>query len=617
MLKLKLRELKKILFVLIFVSSTFSVYSQNPSQTVSINKLKNLKLDTLKILKLLELGKVYEKQIPDSALYYYNIALLISQNNNKSNYVALCYKNIGKVFHFKNEYKIALDYYNKSLNLFEKLQIKTEIADCYSYIGIIYKNQGIYEKAIISLLKSLKISESIEYKYGIAISYYNLAEIQNIQGGYNKALNFLFKSLKIYEELKDNNKMAACLNFAGTVYRELVLYDKAMEYHLKALKIYEELGNKNGISQSYNGIAAIYYYEGESSSNNIAIEKYKKAKESILKSFKINEELNNKKGMSSSLTNIATLNLKLKDFNAAITAASKGLLIASEIGSLELKKNNYETIAEAYYGLKDFKNAFDNYKLFKKLNDSIFNKEKSSQIQNALIKFQSEKKEQELTIQKQENELLKNKNRIAKTNRNILYIVLFFIILITFGVILSLRYRIKKNIQINTAEKELVNIKLKEAENERKLIEVELENKKNEIEYKNKELVNFALNIVEKNEFLEELKLTISRSFESKNMKDIISEIDKNLNLDKDKQEFQANVENLYQSFFLILKEKFPTLSKSEERLCSLLRLNLTSKDIALLLNISPSSVDVNRYRLRKKLNISEEVILSDFLNSI
>ena len=71
------------------------------------------------------------------------------------------------------------------------------------------------------------------------------------------------------------------------------------------------------------------------------------------------------------------------------------------------------------------------------------------------------------------------------------------------------------------------------------------------------------------------------------------------------------------QSFFLKLNDKFPKLTKNDKRLCSLLRLKLTSKEIATIQNISPSSVDITRHRLRKKLNITADVNLSDFLNKI
>ena len=80
---------------------------------------------------------------------------------------------------------------------------------------------------------------------------------------------------------------------------------------------------------------------------------------------------------------------------------------------------------------------------------------------------------------------------------------------------------------------------------------------------------------------------------------------------------FNANIESLNDSFFLKLNDKYPKLSKNDKRLCALLRLNLSSKEIASIQNISPNSVDVNRYRLRKKLDIDSETDLSEFLNAL
>ena len=138
-----------------------------------------------------------------------------------------------------------------------------------------------------------------------------------------------------------------------------------------------------------------------------------------------------------------------------------------------------------------------------------------------------------------------------------------------------------------------------------------------ELEYKNKEVVNFALHIVEKNDFLEQLQKTIAESDKPQNFQQINKLIVQNLSTEKDRKEFKANVENVNEAFFLKLEEKFPKLTKNEKRLCALLRLNLSSKEIANVQNISPSSVNINRHRLRKKLNIPEEENLSEFLNKV
>jgi DNA-binding CsgD family transcriptional regulator len=73
----------------------------------------------------------------------------------------------------------------------------------------------------------------------------------------------------------------------------------------------------------------------------------------------------------------------------------------------------------------------------------------------------------------------------------------------------------------------------------------------------------------------------------------------------------------VHQDFILRLKETYPALTPKELRLCAYLRMNLSSKEIAPLMNISVRGLEISRYRLRKKLNINHEVNLTDFILSL
>jgi len=247
--------------------------------------------------------------------------------------------------------------------------------------------------------------------------------------------------------------------------------------------------------------------------------------------------------------------------------------------------------------------------------DSLFNKEKTKEIAEIEARYVYQKQAEidsiahinEINIKDQA--LLREKE-VSKVKVTTFAIVGSIILIVTFLVIYLQRGRLKKNKMIAKQEKMLseANLRNKELENRNLL---------SELEYKNKEVVNFALHIVEKNDFLEQLQKTIAESDKQKNFKQINKLIVQNLSIEKDRKEFKANVENVNEAFFLKLEEKFPKLTKNEKRLCALLRLNLSSKEIANVQNISPSSVNINRHRLRKKLNISKEENLSEFLNKV
>ncbi len=145
-----------------------------------------------------------------------------------------------------------------------------------------------------------------------------------------------------------------------------------------------------------------------------------------------------------------------------------------------------------------------------------------------------------------------------------------------------------------------------------------------EIEAKEKEQKKIALNIIRKNEILSDLKAGIenlkSKSKGTLKYSDLNSlkvSIIENLNIDKERKSFEKYIKEINNIFYQNLEKKYPDLTENEKKLCSLLRLKLSSKEIASILNITPKSVEVSRYRLRKKMNFKKNDKLSKELRKL
>jgi len=138
------------------------------------------------------------------------------------------------------------------------------------------------------------------------------------------------------------------------------------------------------------------------------------------------------------------------------------------------------------------------------------------------------------------------------------------------------------------------------------------------------QVVNMALNIIAKNEILKSISKKLARLSSDPaiagNHREIIQlreEVLIALQMDKERDTFELFVEERNRNFYRRLNNRFPNLTNSERRLAALLRLNLSSKEIANLLNISPKSVEMNRYRFRKKIQIGKDVNLCEFICEI
>ena len=193
------------------------------------------------------------------------------------------------------------------------------------------------------------------------------------------------------------------------------------------------------------------------------------------------------------------------------------------------------------------------------------------------------------------------------------YVFAFLLFLYFFHLASKRYYKNQREKLLERAQKEL---ELKELESTQKIIKINNEKLRNDIENKNRELAISTMNIIKKNEFLNSIKSELINS-DLKQNSSVVKIIDKNLNNTDDWKMFQEAFNNADKNFLKKVKSKHPNLTPNDLRLCAYLRLNLSSKEIAPLLNISPRSVEVKRYRLRKKMSLPHDSNLTNYILEI
>jgi len=172
-------------------------------------------------------------------------------------------------------------------------------------------------------------------------------------------------------------------------------------------------------------------------------------------------------------------------------------------------------------------------------------------------------------------------------------------------------YRKQREKLLEQAEREL---ELKKLENEQQLMSFKNEKLRDDIESKNRELALSTMSLIKKNEFLNTIKKELNNFTDNKELNSVVRIIDKNINNTDDWKLFEEAFNNADKDFLKKVKTKHSSLTSNDLRLCAYLRLNLSSKEIAPLLNISPRSVEVKRYRLRKKMQLEHETSLTNYI---
>ncbi|MBK9530623.1 MAG: transcriptional regulator [Chitinophagaceae bacterium] len=162
------------------------------------------------------------------------------------------------------------------------------------------------------------------------------------------------------------------------------------------------------------------------------------------------------------------------------------------------------------------------------------------------------------------------------------------------------------------------------AKTESELVALRNEKLEADINFKNSELASSAMHLVKKSELVSKMKMELGHVMKGvgnpqaeTELKKIIKSISEDDNMDREWENFALHFDKVHSDFISALKEKHPGISNNEVKLCAYLRMNLSTKEIAQLMNISVRGVEVSRYRLRKKLELATEVSLFDYLISI
>lgn len=205
-----------------------------------------------------------------------------------------------------------------------------------------------------------------------------------------------------------------------------------------------------------------------------------------------------------------------------------------------------------------------------------------------------------------------------------LYVLIFFIA--NYWLYLFLKKKFKAQQARHEEEQKklqyLHQLEIEKAEKE--LVKLRNEKLETEIQHKNTELASVAMHLVQKGELIDKVREQVLRlknkdgnEKNTDDVKKIIKVISDEDKIDKQWEQFAMHFDNVHRDFLSILKNKYPNLSPNELKLSAYLRINLSTKEIAQLMNISVRGVEISRYRLRKKLQIPTEVNLFDFLLSL
>ncbi|MEM9834042.1 MAG: hypothetical protein AAF944_25650 [Bacteroidota bacterium] len=451
---------------------------------------------------------------------------------------------------------------------------------------------------------------------------------------YSRSYDGYWEALLLAEQLNDQQAIASVYNRIGWLYSFYKRRNKAIDYFNLSLNINKELAQNNEVDNQvvlddYYALATLYRKENETEmarryldsclmlgvGNTPTNNPFIKAEYSYI----LHKEANNQAALDSLLQ--IKLFFEQEDSSYLIILypflgdvyRSLGQLSSSEsyyhqaldisekyVSHRDLIPDIHASLSEVYVEKEQYKLAYMYSAQSKQLTEAQFGSRSEPNLGLLEIKdtYRIEKERQSKLIQEQRLLQLEQANEIRNLQTIILIGAIFFLLLLGFLFYRYLRSRYK-------AEKRLLQ----------KQKELEVQKANEVLEVKNKELTASALQAVAREELLSELKGELVKQKEAPNPKELnklVSSI--NLSTAQTWEEFELRFLSVNKGFYGRLQNKFPGLSQHDHKICALIKLNFSSKDMARLLGISVESVHTTRYRLRKKLGIERKVNLEDFI---
>ena len=467
-----------------------------------------------KAWSLLALGiSLYKSKNYIDAIKQFENCIQYSLEINEGKIVSKSYINIGHCHYYLNDWDKSGFYYKKASKISFNLKEFHESGEANRNLAELFVERGKFDSAQIYFSKAIKAFEFVKDEFRIAQISLALGRVHYSNANYSEALQLYQEALLVFEKLDKKKDLASTLNNIGIVFYMQKNPTQAIDYYYKSLKLKKEIGDEIGVSNSYINIALIM----------LELDKLDEALRLFNEALLIKQKINDKSGIADCYANMATIYNRFKKHENAFDYLEKAFAISDEL-SLDFKKCGlyvnlsktklyqnkpldaipyaekaielskkinarnflflaYENLAEANLKIKNFEKAYYCLSEATILKDSIFNEKSTEQINEMQAKYESEKKQKEIEIQKIELARQHAEIKQQTTQKYAYIIVIFLLFLISVYVFISYRQKRKANILLS-----LQNAEIKQQKEEITAQRDEIEAQRDKIIIQNSEI---------------------------------------------------------------------------------------------------------------------------------
>ena len=522
----------------------------------------------------------------DSAKYFFNKAIEKSTSNKRK---ASLYLNLANAYRIVSEYETSLKYLGMAIRFAESSNDKLALSSAYGEKGSNYAYMLENETATKYFLKGLEIIKNENEPHREAILKQKLANLYFKMHNFEFAKELYEDCLKVLKEYKDyRNYYLTLVNYADC----LIQMDKTEDAKgvlKEAIEGIKPFKSPEILAIAYGKLAKTYLAGGDVPTT---VKYYKTAYNTI-------SQITSFRSLRIAAEYILVLNGTGNHKEALKIIKEVNALPNWDVFNIEDQMTFYEVAAVTYEeeGLKDL--TIETLKSVIELKEVIHKTEYENAAKEIQAKFQVESQRETNKILEVKNDVL-NEQVVAQRRIQILGFLLLFILLITavsFIVIYFLKNRLQKS-KLKEAERTRLN-----AEKSRKEEIERAERQQHTLRVREQELTSMTLQLAN----LQEEIAAVMKNTELSKPDEIKKSLYKIIKKQDYWKEFTLKFTQIHPEYVENLQRQFPILTKNDIEYISLLKLNLSNKEIATLLRISHESVISKKYRIKKKLNIEDD----------
>lgn len=512
----------------------------------------------------------------------------------------------------------GLAYAEEAQNIARQLRDDTTRAHALHAMACCYETMANYQPAIEAAQKARWLFQKRGDQLGEGTCLNAIGVIAYGMGDYAAALDALAEARQIFTAQEDQPGLASAFNNTGMIYQELGSYPEALNAYLQALQINEVLGNEQLIGVNIGNVSNIYYYLGD----------HERSFQYDLRSLDIARRLNDLYGIGHTLDNISSHHKTRGDYQAALAALNESLGIFRQ---MQAKRYEAAILIKlgALYELQDHPDAaLEQYQIAATIANAIGDTNTVANTQANIGALHHRHGEHTLAIpilqegiaaaQASSNMRIECEVRqllaesLAKTGNHAEAFT-------QLQEHIALLTKLSSEQQRKSVAEAQARFDVERAERERELLRLRNQHLEETMELRNKELTTLAMNLVQKNTFLQKLRKDTEQLAEEHPsaktaLKMLMREIVENLRGDDDWERFQQEFQHVHHDFIRRMANDYSKLTPTELKVCALLKVNLSNKEIANLLSISLRSIESHRYSIRKKMDLSADTNLAAYL---